>query len=69
MSFVQQGQGAVAPGLISIGEAAKLAGVNRDCIDRAMKDGQLRFRRHDGRRMVEPAAVREFQRRAWSFAR
>jgi excisionase family DNA binding protein len=69
MSFVQQGRGAAAPGLISIGEAAKLAGVNRDAIDRAMINGQLRFRRVDGKRMAEPAAVREFQRKAWSFAR
>lgn len=52
--------------LVGIGDAARVVGCNRDEIDRAMRDGRLRVRRIDGRRMADLAEVLTFKRQLWS---
>jgi hypothetical protein len=55
--------GATAPiGLLSISEAAKVAGLMRDDIHLAMHNGSLRYQRFAGRRVVDPAVLRDFMR-------
>jgi hypothetical protein len=56
--------GAAAPigPLLSIGDAAKVAGMLRDDIHLAMHNGALRYQRFAGRRVVDPAVLREFMR-------
>ena len=55
--------GADAPiGLLSIAEAAKVAGLHRDDIHHAMRNGALPYQRHAGHRMVDPAVLRAFIR-------
>ena len=48
--------------LLSIAEAAKVAGLFRDDIHQAMHNGALRYQRFAGRRMVDPAVLRAFMR-------
>ena len=48
--------------LLTIGEAAQLAGVPRDTIHDAIYNGRLPFIRVDGRRMVDPSDLRRFAR-------
>jgi hypothetical protein len=55
-----EGPAAAAPVLLSIGQAAGAARVHRDDIDTAMRNGGLRYQRHEGRRMVSPSALREW---------
>jgi len=57
-----EAQGELSPVLLSIGEAAIAARVHRDDIDNAMRNGTLRYKRHEGRRMVPPSALREWSR-------
>jgi hypothetical protein len=55
--------GASAPiGLLTIAEAAKVAGLHRDDIHLAMHNGSLRYQRYAGRRMVDTSVLRDFIR-------
>jgi hypothetical protein len=59
MSFQPEARGK-APALLSIGQAAVSARVHRDDIDAAMRNGRLRYVRHEGRRMVSSTALGEW---------
>jgi hypothetical protein len=59
MSMTQR-QRAPALGLLSITDASRLAGVHRDDIDCAMRNGRLRYQRIDGRRWTNSTALGEY---------
>jgi hypothetical protein len=61
MSLITGATAPIGP-LLSIGEAASVAGLLRDDIHLAMHNGTLRYQRYAGRRMVDPTVLREFMR-------
>ena len=65
----QADRGTVPADRIYIGEAAQIAGVNRDSIDRAIRDGRLQVRRVGDRRTVSLQQLLEFKRNLWRAAR